>query len=861
MRTPASTYRLQITEDFDLLEAAKTLGYLHELGVDWVYLSPLLASESGSSHGYDVSDHSAIDPGRGRASGLSALASEARRLGMGVLVDIVPNHVGVANPWENHWWWQVLTHGQESPYASAFDIDWEFGGGKLRIPVVGDDDLLPDGRIANLRVLAGELHYHDNRFPLAPGSAEGGADEDPDAVHARQHYQLISWRRADTDLNYRRFFAINTLVAVRVEDPEWLSRSHEEIARWFDEGLVDGLRIDHPDGLRDPVQYLADLESLTGGAYVLIEKILEPGEELPTSWATAGTTGYDAMAMVDRVLVDPAGEQPLSELETRLRGEELDWRRLIHDTKRAVADGSLRSEVRRIVRDLAPVGETSSPGFVARSARTSTTEGHETPEPTADSLEDAVAELLACFPVYRSYLPEGREHLDAAFESAREHRPDLGGALDELYPVLSDGASAAAQRFQQTSGMVMAKGVEDCAFYRSSRLTSLNEVGGDPSVFSMSPGEFHTALRHRQRVWPVAMTASSTHDTKRAEDVRSRITVLAEMPERWGEVLDQLLGAAPVPDPGFGNLLWQSVVGAWPASRERLHAYAEKAMREAGDRTTWTAPDHDYETAVHRAVDAAFDEPSVRDLVERVATELAAAGWSNGLSATLLTLLAPGVPDVYQGSELWEQSLVDPDNRRPVDYGVRHELLRDVRLGLRPARPEQLDDDGAAKLLLTHLALTLRRDHPAAVTGYTPLHAEGPAADHVLAFDRGGAIAVATRLPLGLAARGGFQRHDPGPPDRGMDGPDDVAVMVRAGAARRASGALPRSLADERARGVPGPLRRLGPCGRAGRARGERAGLGPPPTTADDPERRRMVDSGGTRAARRGRLRLPPGRR
>ena len=770
MRTPASTYRLQVTEDFDLLEAARTLTYLHELGVDWVYLSPLLASETGSSHGYDVADHSAIDPARGRASGLAALSSEARRLGMGVLVDIVPNHVGVASPWQNTWWWHVLTHGQESPYAAAFDIDWEFGGGRVRIPVVGDDDVLEDGRIANLRVMAGELHYHDQRFPLAPGSAERGADEDPDAVHARQHYELVSWRRADTDLNYRRFFAINTLVAVRVEDPEWFERSHEEISRWFDEGLVDGLRIDHPDGLRDPVKYLADLEELTAGSYVLIEKILEPGEELPTSWATAGTTGYDAMAMIDRVLTDPAGEKPLSDLETRLRGSELDWHEMVHDSKRAVADGILHSEVRRIVRDAGWVepaggGEVSWPS--PSGSGTSTTDDSAVEvraeratkpgEVTSDQIEDAVSELLACFPVYRSYLPEGREHLEQAFADARRHRPDLADALEALLPVLGDGAAAASQRFQQTSGMVMAKGVEDCAFYRSSRLTSLNEVGGDPSVFSTSPDEFHDAMVRRQELWPHAMTASSTHDTKRGEDVRARIAVLAEMPERWAEVLDQLLAAVPLPDRSFGNLLWQAVVGAWPASRERLQAYAEKAMREAGDRTTWTDPDVDYEAAVRRAVDAAYDDPQVRGLVEHTASELAAPGWSNALTAKLLTLMVPGVPDVYQGSELWEQSLVDPDNRRPVDFDQRRDLLRDVRLGHRPGRPGALDDDGTTKLLLTHLALVLRRDRPEALTGYRPLRPAGPAADHLLAFDRGRTIAVGTRLPVGLAARGGWQ--------------------------------------------------------------------------------------------------------
>ena len=747
MRIPASTYRLQITESFDLLAAARELTYLHQLGVDWVYLSPLLASESGSDHGYDVADHSSIDPSRGRSSGLAALSSEARRLGMGVLVDIVPNHVGVARPWENTWWWHVLTHGQESPYADAFDIDWDLAGGKVRIPVIGDDDLDPDtGRIDNLRVLAGELHYHDQRFPLAPGTADRGPDEDANEVAARQHYELVSWRRADHDLNYRRFFAVNTLVAIRVEEQEWFDRSHEEIRRWFDEGLVDGLRVDHPDGLRDPGGYFDDLARLTGDSYVLVEKILEPGEALPSSWATAGTTGYDVLALVDRVLTDPAGERPLDDLETRLRGEPVDWHAMIHDTKRAVADDVLNSEVRRIAREISLVLPTS-------------TEPASSPQ-----VVDAVAELLACFPVYRSYLPLGREHLEQADAAAREHRPDLAETLDAIEPVLFDGASQAAQRFQQTSGMVMAKGVEDCAFYRWSRLTSLNEVGGDPSVFAVAPGEFHTAMTARQADWPHAMTAGSTHDTKRGEDVRARIAVLAELPERWAASLDRLLDLAPLPDPGFGSLLWQAIVGAWPAGgaaapdlRSRLHGYAEKAMREAGDRTTWTAQDTDYEAAVHAAVDAALDDPAVRGVVEDLVAEIAGPGWSNALAAKLVSLTIPGVPDVYQGSELWEQSLVDPDNRRPVDFGHRAELLERLRSGERPALVGGPDDDGSVKLLVTHTALVVRRDQPDLVTSYAALGAEGDAADHVLAFDRGGAITVATRLPVGLAAAGGWR--------------------------------------------------------------------------------------------------------
>ena len=710
-RIPTSTYRFQITSAFDLHEAARRLPYLRALGVDWVYLSPLLTAEEGSEHGYDVTSHETVDPSRGGADGLAGVAAEARRLGMGVLVDIVPNHVGVATPKQNAWWWDVLRHGRGSAYAGFFDIDWDAGDGRLRVPVLGDDadldqDLVVDGD---------ELAYFDHRLPIAPGT-EGGS---PREVHDRQHYELVSWRLADTGLNYRRFFAINTLAAVRVEDRAAFDATHAEIRRWFDEELVDGLRVDHPDGLRDPGGYLQDLAELTGGAYVLVEKILEPGESLPKSWATAGTTGYDALAWIDRVLTDPAGEQPLSDLAARL-GAPSSWKDLIHDTKRAVADGILGSEMRRIAR--------------------------ETGSQTAEVV-DAVAELAACFPVYRSYLPEGREHLEQALEAARTRRPDLAATLDELEPVLGDAEHPAAVRFQQTSGMVMAKGVEDCAFYRYPRLTSLNEVGGDPSVFSLAVDGFHDAAAARQAEWPHAMNALTTHDTKRSEDTRARITVLAEIPDEWEAALDELLRLVPLPDPAFGSLLWQAVLGAWPAEpaadlRGRLHAYAEKAMREAGEHTTWTDPDEGYEAAVHAAVDAAFDDDAVAAVLTRLSERIDEPACSNAVVAKLLALTMPGVPDVYQGTELWDQSLVDPDNRRPVDYEHRAAVL------------DGAEDPAWLKLAVVLSALSLRRDRPELFTTYAPVAASGQSADHVLAFDRGGVVAVATRLPLGLAARG-----------------------------------------------------------------------------------------------------------
>jgi (1->4)-alpha-D-glucan 1-alpha-D-glucosylmutase len=322
-----------------------------------------------------------------------------------------------------------------------------------------------------------------------------------------------------------------------------------------------------------------------------------------------------------------------------------------------------------------------------------------------------------------------------------------------VLPLLQDRVRAPSLRFQQTSGMVMAKGVEDRAFYRWSRLTSLNEVGADPDHFSLAADDFHAAMARRQLRTPAAMTTLSTHDTKRSEDVRARISVLAEDPDWWTETVDALLAAAPAPDPGFANLLWQAALGAWPLSRERLHGYAEKAMREAGDRTSWTDPDPTYEKAVHALVDAAYDDDAVRSVIEAAAERVAAPGWSNALSAKLLSLTIPGVPDVYQGSELWEQSLVDPDNRRPVDYEVRTALLAEART---PQHPTRLDDTGEAKLHVVRTALRLRRDRPELFSDYTPVPATGSAAAHALAFDRGGVVAVVTRLPLGLERGGGW---------------------------------------------------------------------------------------------------------
>ncbi|ROP74265.1 malto-oligosyltrehalose synthase [Curtobacterium sp. PhB115] len=734
-RVPVSTYRLQVSADFDLSAARDLVDYVHDLGADWLYLSPVLRAEPGSDHGYDVVDHTLVDPERGGDDALRALADAAHAVGLGVLVDVVPNHVGVATPAVNPWWWSLLELGQGSPVAWAFDVDWAAGDGRVRVPVL-DDRLLDAVSLDTSDADRPVLRVGDTAYPTAPGTVHDG--DDVAAVHARQHYEFVHWKRADHELNYRRFFAVNTLAAIRVEEPEVFAASHAVIGAWFRDGLVDGLRIDHPDGVYDPAGYLQDLAELTGGAYTLVEKILEPGEQLPSSWPVDGTTGYDALGVLDRVFIDPAGEPALTAASG---AEPADWQQLTHDTRRGIADGILGSEVERLARLLGPGTATigSDPVPHAR-------------------IVDAVAEVVASFDVYRTYLPEGVHHLVTALERAAESRPDLDDVIDRIAPALVDPTNAAALRLQQTSGMVMAKGVEDTAFYRTSRLSSLSEVGGDPSVFSVSVDAFHQAQRDRLGSWPDTMTTLTTHDTKRSEDTRARIAVLAELGDEWAATLDRLQSLVPLEDRVFADLLWQAVVGARPASRERLHAYAEKASREAGDSTTWTEPDQDFERRMHALVDAAFDDPAVVAVLDALDERIDAAGWSNGLAQKLVQLTAPGVPDVYQGTEFWDRSLVDPDNRRAVDYVERRHVLAELD-GPDDDGPEDLPAigiDGAAKLLVTTRALRARRDHPDLFTRYLALEATGSAADHVLAFDRGGAVTVATRLPIGLGRVGGW---------------------------------------------------------------------------------------------------------
>ncbi|QGH68306.1 malto-oligosyltrehalose synthase [Pseudactinotalea sp. HY158] len=728
MTAPASTYRLQISAGLDLNAAAGLADYLAALGAGAYYLSPLLPSTS--DHGYDTVSFGTVDPVRGGESAWRRLLAAARGRGLGVIVDVVPNHTGVAHPAENPAWWSLLRLGPASPHAPWFDVDWSGPAGQVvLLPVLGDD--VEPGQ---LRIEGDELRYFEHRFPIAPGTGPV-ADDTAARVHERQHYRLVNFRRADTDQNYRRFFAVMSLAGLRVEDPEVFEATHGRIRGLIADGAA-GLRVDHPDGLADPAGYLTRLRELAGDdAWITVEKILEPGEQLPSSWPVEGTTGYDALTEVARAFVDPAGIAPLDAAYRELTGDPRTFAEHVAAGKRMIATTILRAEVLRLAR------------LVPEVAR-------------ADEAAAALTELLVAFDVYRSYLPEGADRLEAALAAVRASSPEdaaLVAVLDALAPRLRDPGDELCVRFQQTSGAVMAKGVEDTAYYRYTRFVAANEVGGDPGSPGAEPAEFHAAQRRRERRAPASMTTLSTHDTKRGEDVRARLAVLAELPGEWTTLARLLMERAPLPDRPVAYLLWQTFVGAGFIEPDRMHAYAEKAMREAATSTGWIDPDAGFEAAVHDVIDRAYEDPEIREPLGEFIGVLTPHGRSNSLAQKLVQLTMPGIPDVYHGTELWDDSLVDPDNRRPVDFAARADLIERLDRAAEAGRTPPIDGTGAAKAWVVSRALRLRRDRPELFARYAPLAATGPATDHLLAFDRGGAITLATRLPAGLERAGGWR--------------------------------------------------------------------------------------------------------
>jgi (1->4)-alpha-D-glucan 1-alpha-D-glucosylmutase len=832
---PRATYRVQFQAGFTFENAAEIVPYLAKLGVSHLYCSPCLQAVPGSTHGYDVIDHSRVSEELGGAEAYERLTRELARYGMALLLDVVPNHMAIRTP-GNRWWWDVLENGPASRYAAYFDVDWDPPEAKLRNTVLLP--VLPDhyGRVLErgdikLERRGGALlvRYGDSELPVAPTSLDGilqaaerrcgsqelsfladeyarlplstaldheslwrrhrdkevlrgllerlaqqqkdvaaaidseveAVNEDKDALDAllnRQNYRLAYWRTAARDLGYRRFFDVNHLVGLRVEDDRVFADTHDLIVRECAAGRLAGLRVDHPDGLRDPEVYLSRLAALSPRPWLVVEKVLGADEEVPETWPVDGTTGYDFLNRVGRLFVDPAGEEALTRFYVDFTGEPIAYAELLRGKKEATLRDGLGSDLNRLTALFLEVCE--------RHRRHRDYTRHE--------LHEALREVAARFPVYRTYIrpqarsvrPADERYVTQAIEAARASRTDLDPALFDflrdllLLRVRGSVESELVLRFQQLTGPAVAKGVEDCAFYCFNRLVSLNEVGGDPTRFGSTPAEFHDGNVRTQARWPRTLLATSTHDTKRSEDVRARLHLLSEIPARWQAVVkrwsaagDRIRRGGP-PDRNAEYLFYQTVVGAWPIDVERASAYMLKAAREAKQHTSWTNPDPAYETALTDFVREMLLDRRFASDVESFVASLNAPGRVNSLAQTLLKLVSPGVPDFYQGSELWDLSLVDPDNRRLVDYEKRGRLQE----ALAQLSPEEIlarADEGLPKLWLIQRALTLRKQAPRQFlpgAAYQPVHALGSRASHVVALRRGEAVlAVAPRLVLGLA--------------------------------------------------------------------------------------------------------------
>ncbi|MFL5383377.1 MAG: malto-oligosyltrehalose synthase [Longimicrobiaceae bacterium] len=894
-RIPRSTYRLQLNRGFTFRDAAEIVPYLRELGIGDLYASPYLQARPGSMHGYDITDHGALNLEIGTEDDHARMAALLREHGMGHLLDIVPNHMGIGGH-TNPWWWEVLEGGPDSPRAGYFDVDWHPHKpeleGKVLLPVLGDQygEVLERGEL-KLVYHDGRfrIEYFENRFPAAPASTAAVLREalarldgvldidhpdrmelesiatalarlparrrtDPPSVEERrrekvvtqrrlaglyelspaialaidqavaafngtpgdarsfdqlaalldeQPYRLTFWRVAAEEINYRRFFDVNELAGVRVEVPQVFQDTHRLILRLVREGKVTGLRIDHPDGLFHPRDYLRDLQRETVGLaarerfYVVVEKILTGDERLPEEWPVAGTVGYAFLNRVNGLFVDRRNEGAIDEAYRRFTGLRARFRDLVYEKKLLILRFALVSELTVLTTRLSHLSERN------RRYR----------DFTWGALRDALREVIACFPVYRTYVDAfngvvsdvDRRHVDHAVRLARRRNPTMSGSLfdfvrDVLLLQWPEGLDEEARRehagfvmkFQQLTGPVMAKGVEDTAFYVFNRLVSLNEVGGEPDRFGVSVDEFHAFNAERAARWPGALSAGSTHDTKRSEDVRARINLLSEIPGPWAEAFNRWAemnrahrrdeDGDPVPDANDEYLLYQTLVGSWPlgemdgAAREayaaRIQQYMDKATREAKVHTSWINPNEAYDEGLREFIAAILaDEAFVSDFAA-FQRPLARLGMVNSLAQTLVRIASPGVPDVYQGQEVWDFSLVDPDNRRPVDYALRRRMLTELRErmhGDRRALCRELVEsweDGRPKLYLTHVALCARQDHADAFKAgeYLPVAATGARAEHVVAFARRGGgstlLAVTPRLVATLTRERDFAIPD-----------------------------------------------------------------------------------------------------
>ncbi|ABY34394.1 MAG TPA: malto-oligosyltrehalose synthase [Chloroflexus aurantiacus] len=915
LRVPRATYRLQLNADLTFADVARYVPYFVELGISDLYFSPILTPRAGSRHGYDITDHTHLNPELGGEEGFAHLATVLREHHLGLILDVVPNHMGIGDP-RNTWWRDVLENGPSSIYAPYFDIDWDPVPpelqGKVLLPVLGDQYgvILERGELRLSYDNDGgfSLNYWEHRFPLNPRSYadilthrldellnELGADHpdaielqsiitaigylpsrhettpdrviernrekevvkrriatlieasepvrrmveraladyngvpgDPrsfdllDALIARQSYRLAFWRVATEEINYRRFFDINDLAAIRVELPEVLQATHDLVLRLLAEGIATGVRIDHPDGLWQPAAYFRQLQESYlryraafhfGGSappdlddqirqrltqaergerswplYIVAEKILSHGEPLPADWAVAGTTGYDFLNQIGGVLIDRSSQRVFNRLYTQFTGPQPTFANLVNSKKKEIMLVSLASEVNTLSHLLDRLSEHT------RRYR----------DFTLNSLTFAIREVIAAMPVYRTYISldgvvseRDEQAIRYAVREAKRRNPRTAAQifdfleetlllrnLHHFAPEAHAEVLRFVMKFQQLSGPVMAKGVEDTAFYVYNRLVALNEVGGHPELFGCEVTDLHQAAQERQQQWPHSMVTTSTHDTKRSEDVRARLSVLSELPDEWRQHVGRwsrfnaakrsTIEGSQAPTRNDEYLLYQTLVGAWEGMEhldsftERMVAYMEKATREAKVNTSWINPNPEYDAAIQRFVTGILDPRRSRRFLESLdsfARRIAFFGRFNSLTQTLVRLTTVGVPDLYQGCELWDFSLVDPDNRRPVDFARRAALLAAIRRqreqdGTAALAADLLATaaDGRIKLYTIATTLEFRRARPElfAYGEYVPLYAEGPAAGHVIAFARrhptaGEAVTVAPRLTARLS--------------------------------------------------------------------------------------------------------------
>jgi (1->4)-alpha-D-glucan 1-alpha-D-glucosylmutase len=842
IRIPGSTYRLQLHKGFTFDDAAGIAEYLHALGISHVYCSPYLQAAPESMHGYDVVDHQNVNRELGGPIAHKRFCAKLGELGLGQVLDIVPNHMSLGK--ENRYWWDVLENGTSSRYASFFDIDWQPQEERLRdkvlVPILGDQygrvlraggiKVLRDGTMFQVECAGQTLPVAPPSLPVILSRAAEYAQSDtlsflaasfgrlpaPEYVERRtilarhrdkivlfdllarlcaeepkvseaidrsvselnanldalddflnqQNYRLSYWKTADQQLSYRRFFDVNTLIGLRVEREYVFEETHALVLDWLKRGVLDGVRVDHPDGLRDPLEYFKRLREHAPEAWVIGEKILEPGEFLRQSWPIQGTTGYDFLNVVAGVLVAPEGLMELTSIYGEFTGQPTDFHAIAHEKKINVTQEALGSDVNRLTSIFVEICEAN------RDRR----------DYTRAEVRRAIREVAACFSIYRTYVvpereeitEEDRSYISQAVECAKEARQDIdGGLFDFLRDVLTMSEKGRQEsefllRFQQFTGPVMAKGVEDTAFYCYNRLTGMNEVGSNPGRHGLSVNEFHTYCEKMQATNPATMTALSTHDTKRSDDVRARLAVLSELAGKFGSVVQRWSrmnnafrtrrpAAETMPDRNTEYLYYQTLIGAWPLPIDRAQAYMLKAVREAKQQTTWVANNKEFEDALSMFIECTLNyAPFVKELQQFV-TRVQDAGRVNSMAQTLLKYTVPGVPDLYQGTELWDLSLVDPDNRRPVDYALRQRLLGELKqmTGDVAAQVMYRADEGLPKMWTIHQALRLRQERPecfSAEAAYVPIEVDGAKHDHVIAFRRGNdVITVVPRLIVKLA--------------------------------------------------------------------------------------------------------------